>query len=146
MKFAWREIYILPRITTINTYLRPYQYKILNNISFFFFRMKNTPLCSCCNEEGETPSHIFSECTSAIYLKQKLANFLKTTWFYHHLHHNANHDEPIINHFLLIFKLHVYNWREKHRLNIMNLLTNIKEIKKTEYSLSFNRKKRKIYI
>lgn len=28
----------------------------------------------------------------------------------------------------------------------MNLLTDIKEIKKTEYSLSFNRKKRKIYI
>ena len=50
--------------------------------------------------------------------------------------HNANHDEPIINHVLLVFKLHVYNLREKHRLNLMDLLTNIKEIKKTEYCLS----------
>ena len=59
---------------------------------------------------------------------------------------NANHDEPIINHFLLIFKLHAYNSREKHRRSIMDLLTNIKEIKKTEYHLSSNsEKKRKIY-
>ena len=59
---------------------------------------------------------------------------------------NANHNEPIINHFLLIFKLYVYNSREKHRLNMMDLLTDIKEMKKTEYRLpSSSGKKRKIY-
>ena len=59
---------------------------------------------------------------------------------------NTNHDEPIINHFLLIFKLYVYNSREKHRLSIMDLLNDIKEIKKTEYRLSSNSgNKRKIY-
>ena len=79
MKFAWREIYILPRITTIKRIYAPTDTKFSITFRFFFFRMKNTPLCSCCNEEEETPSHIFSECTSAIYLKQKLANFLKTT-------------------------------------------------------------------
>ena len=40
---------------------------------------------------------------------------------------NTNHDKPIINHFLLIFKLYVYNLREKHRLSIMDLLTDIKK-------------------
>ena len=34
---------------------------------------------------------------------------------------------------------------EKHRLNIMNLLTDIKEIKNTEYCLSSNSGKKKIY-
>ena len=59
---------------------------------------------------------------------------------------NTNHDEPIINHFLLIFKLYVYNSREKPRLSMMDLLTDIKEIKKTEYRLSSNSgNKRKIY-
>ena len=59
---------------------------------------------------------------------------------------NANDNEPIINHFLLIFKLNVYNSREKHRLSIMDLLTDIKEIKKTEYRLSSNSgNKRKIH-
>ena len=40
----------------------------------------------------------------------------------------------------------MYNSREKHRLSIMELLRDIKEIKKTEYRLSFNSgNKRKIY-
>ena len=56
---------------------------------------------------------------------------------------NANHDEPIIKHFLLIFKLYVYNSRDKHRLNIMDLLTDKKEIKKTEYCLSSTSGKKK---
>ena len=49
MKFDWRKLYILPRKTTKNTYLRSFQYKILNNILFlnkklFVFQVKNTPL------------------------------------------------------------------------------------------------------
>ena len=42
----------------------------------------------------------------------------------------ANKDELIVNHVLLIFKLYVYNSREKYRPNITDLLTYIKEIKK----------------
>ena len=45
MKFNWRKIYVLPCITTINTYLLSLQYKILNKILFlnkklFIFWMK----------------------------------------------------------------------------------------------------------
>ena len=82
MKFDRKKIYILPRITTINTYLYSFQYKILNNILFlnkklFVFGMKNTPLCSSCKKEEETPLHIFSECNSVINLWQQLATFFK---------------------------------------------------------------------
>ena len=45
---------------------------------------------------------------------------------------NANHNKPIINRFLLIFKLYVYNSGEKYRLNIMNLLTDLKEKNKKD--------------
>ena len=48
---------------------------------------------------------------------------------------NANQDEPIINHVLLILKLYVYNSKEKHHLNVIDLLTDIKEIKKIEYRI-----------
>ena len=153
--------YILPRITTVNTYLHYFQYKILNNILFlnkklFVFRKKNTPLCSFCNSEEETPLHIFSECTYVIYLWQQLATFFENNLILQALapqitlrglwSDNTNHDEPIINHFLLIFKLYVYNSRGKHRLSIMDLLTDMKEIKRTEYRLSSNSgNKRKIY-
>ena len=59
---------------------------------------------------------------------------------------NANHDEPIINHFFLIFKLHVYNSRVKHRLNIMDLLINTKEIRPNTVYLPTVGKKRYIKI
>ena len=158
MKLDWRKIYILPRMTTVNTYLRSFQYKILNNILFlnkklFVFRKKNTPLCSFCNKEEETPLHIFTECTYVIYLSQQLATFFKNNLILPALtpqtallglwSDNANHDEPIINHFLLIFKLYVYNSREKHRLSIMDLLTNIKEIKKDRIPFIFQQWKQK---
>ena len=140
MKLDWREIYILPRITTANTYLHFFQYKILNNILFlnkklFAFRKKNTPLFSFCNKEEETPFHIFSESTYVIYLWQQLATFFENNLILPALtpqttllrlwSDNKNQDESIINHFLLIFKLYMYNSGEKHRLNIMDLLTNI---------------------
>ena len=110
--------------------------------------MKNTPLCSICNKEEETPLHIFSECTYVIYLWQQVATFFENNLILATLtpqtallglwSDNANHDELIINHSLLIFKLYVYNSRENHRLNIMDLLTDIKEMKKIEYRLSSN--------
>ena len=156
----WRNIYILPRITTFNTYLHTFQYKILKNILFLnkklsVFQKKNTPLWSFCNKE-EIQLHIFSDCTNLIYLWQHLATFFennlilpaltpdclvwalewqcKSRWIHYK------------NHVLLIYKLYMYNSREKHCLNIMDLLTNIKEIKKTGYRLSSNNgNKIKIY-
>ena len=82
MKLDWRNIYILPRIITVNTYLRSFQYKILNNIVFlnknlFVFWKKNTPLCLFCNNEEETSLHIFSECTYVIYIWQQLPKFFE---------------------------------------------------------------------
>ena len=59
---------------------------------------------------------------------------------------NVNHYQPNKNHVLLIFKLHVYNAREKHGLNTLDVLCDKKEIIKTEHRLSFNSvNKKKIY-
>ena len=40
--FNWNEISSMPRITTCNTYMRSFQYKIFNNI---FFLNKTLYLC-----------------------------------------------------------------------------------------------------
>ena len=59
---------------------------------------------------------------------------------------DKNHEETIINYFLLVFKLYVYNSREKHCLSLLDLFTAMKEIKKTEYRLSSRSgNKRKIH-
>ena len=50
----WIAIYMLPRLVTYNTYMRSFQYKILNNVLFHnkklhTFGIKLSPLCSFCN-------------------------------------------------------------------------------------------------
>ena len=63
----WTAIYILPRLVTHNTYMRSFQYKILNNILYLnkklnIFGIKSSPLCCFCNLYEETLFHIFYEC------------------------------------------------------------------------------------
>ena len=50
----WNKIYLSPRLATIDTTLRSFQYKILNNVLFlnkklYTFGITNTALCSFCN-------------------------------------------------------------------------------------------------
>ena len=59
-----KEICLLPRKVLIDTNLRIFQYKILNNIldlnkQLFIFNKKDTKLCSYCRLEDETTNHIF---------------------------------------------------------------------------------------
>ena len=59
LKFDWKLIHFLPRMVTIDTKLRIFQYKILNHILFvnkmlFKFRKVESPLCSFCKAEDET--------------------------------------------------------------------------------------------
>ena len=47
----WTKMFILPRLTTYNTYLRSFQYKILHNILFlnkklYLSGITKSPLCS----------------------------------------------------------------------------------------------------
>ena len=120
----------VPSITTVDTYLLSFQYKILNNILFlnkklFVFWIKNTPLCSFCNKEEETLLYIFSECTSNDLplatvknssLKQIGFNSTYTPqtallWLFSN---DTINGEP---RYLLTFKVYVYNSKEKYRLN-----------------------------
>ena len=60
----WKSIYLLPRRVTLDTNLRMFQYKLLNNVLYlnnmlFRFKKVDSPLCSYCNEEEETPLHLF---------------------------------------------------------------------------------------
>ena len=62
----WTAIYTPPCLITNNTYMRPFQYKILNNVLFLnkklhTFGIKPSPLCSFCNLYNKT-SYMFYEC------------------------------------------------------------------------------------
>ena len=57
-----------PHLVMGNTYMRSFQYKILNNVLFlnkklYTFGIKPSPLCSFCNLYDETPFTYFMNVT-----------------------------------------------------------------------------------
>ena len=68
----WTDVYIFPRISTINTRLHVFQYKVLNNALYvnkhiYIFKLSGTKLCSFsfCNQEDETIIHLFANCPNS---------------------------------------------------------------------------------
>ena len=64
----WDKIYLHPRVTTIDSSLRSFQYKILNNTlylneCFLTFNIVDSPLCSLCKQENESVIHLFAICS-----------------------------------------------------------------------------------
>ena len=62
----WAAIYVLLRLVTCKTYMRPFQYKILSNVLFldknfiFWNKVVNTAYFS--NLYNKAPFHVFYEC------------------------------------------------------------------------------------
>ena len=60
----WATVYLLPQKTTIESRRRIFQYIVLNNILYLNNRLHKfgyveSPLCSLCNSETETMTHLF---------------------------------------------------------------------------------------
>ena len=62
--FNWKLIYGIPRITTCETNIRIFHYKLLSNVLYlnkklFHFGITSQSKCSFCELYDETPHHIF---------------------------------------------------------------------------------------
>ena len=67
----WSSVYLLPASVTLDTKIRMFQYKILNNILYLnqrLYRMNlvESPLCSLCKREVESVSHLFLNANSLL--------------------------------------------------------------------------------
>ena len=143
--FDWKLIYLLPRMVTVDSILRVFQYKILNNILFvnkmlFKFRQVESTLCSFCKAEDETYIHLFYKCRkNSILWRQlqelfssalNLPNISPQSAIFSFLNDALEHG-PLINHILLIFKNYSYKARENKDLNfniLKNCLTKIRDL------------------
>ena len=77
----WRKVFLIPRISTIESYTRSFQYKILNNALFlnkrlFKFGVIESPACSFCGQVDESPIHFFGQCSVTVELWKKLQRWL----------------------------------------------------------------------
>ena len=158
----WTTIYTLPRLITNNTYMRSFQYKILNNVLFLnkklhTFGIKPSPLCSFCNLYDETPYHMFYECDCVKCLwsdlvqcfqnKLILPTLTPQTAIFEFL--NSQTTTPFLktikffsNHILLILKLYVS--REKKPISINNLIAEIWKVKRIETETALTNSKKTI--
>ena len=63
----WASIYMFPRMVTVESKLRIFQYKVINNILHLNDRLYQmgtvqTPLCSLCKQEKKSVFHLLSQC------------------------------------------------------------------------------------
>ena len=138
--------------------MRSFQNKILNNILYLnkklhIFEIKPSPLCSFCNLCDETPFHIFYECDGVKFLWSELVQCFQNTLILPTLTPQTSileildsvsnnsffeNNKILVNHILLIFKLHVYKSREKKFININNLIAEIRKVKRVEKETALN--------
>ena len=122
MVINWKKVYSLPFRTTLDSKLREFQYKILNNIVFtndklFSFGLSQSPNCTFCNEEPESLEHLLSRCkVSSEFWKQVLSwlkennivieSFNEIGLFFGIF--EEMEDFLVINHVMLLGKYYIY--------------------------------------
>jgi len=119
----WTKIYSLPFKVTLDTNLRAFQYRFLNRIVYtnyklFAFKIVDSPYCTFCKNEAESPEHLFFFCKVAdMFWKEVLSwialssNEVKDISDVSFGKFNINKDFIIINHVLLLAKFFIYRYK-----------------------------------
>ena len=128
----WTTVYLLPQKATIESRMRIFQYKILNNILYlnnrlYKFGYVESPMCSLCNSETETMTNLFCHCSKTDQMWNSLTSWCKgclTSSSARAKYSNSEsfyiRDEKskLINHILMLFKFFLYaNRNIKHAVN-----------------------------
>ena len=156
-QFKWKNMYFLIRNTTLDTKPRMLQYKVLHNIlcaneMLFKLGKVTTPRCSFCKLQDETVVHLSYDYLIVKELWNQLKSILSNNLIYPKCKPQSaifgfwdldTNEHLILNNFLLIFKIYIYNARKTGYLNISHLLIYIKGINDTKKKLCENNVKRK---
>ena len=161
IELPWKEIYLTARKATANSYLRCFNYKIINNVLYlnkklFQFGKTQSPLCSFCHTEAETTLHIFHKFSATKILWNRLLLFFEADLdfpdltpqaaFFGFVNESDKNLNILQNHILLLFKLYVYQSRERGVLNLNSLIKNVTKVKKLERKIASVREKKKIQL
>ena len=153
----WKSIYLLPRLTTMDSATRIFQYKILHNTLFLKSRLyhlgySNDSYCSLCGNFDETPVHFFCNCEVTMSLWNSFCNLLRPYLVLEPLSPQSailgifldNDKHHVLkNHLLLLFKHCVYKYRMDN-INFHTIVGKMKSISKIEKQIlsadKFNKK------
>ena len=149
--FDWRQIYLLPRLVTLDSYSRSFQYKILNNVLYlnkklFTFRKSTSPLCPFCKLSDEIVHHLFYECNITLNLWNELVLWFENEFTLFDLTLQAaflgflgflNVDPE-----LLVIHNHLLLTKKSESLKIKSLIREITQVKNIEEKISLNNEKK----
>ena len=156
-QFKWKNMYFLIRNTTLDTKPRMLQYKVLHNIlcaneMLFKLGKVTSPRCSFCKLQDETVVHLSYDYLIVKELWNQLKSILSNNVIFPKCTPQSaififwdldTNEHLILNKFLLISKIYIYNARKTGYLNISHILIYIKGIKYTRKKLCENNARRR---
>ena len=142
VQLVWSDIYSLLRIATIDSELRYFQYKILQNVLYlkrkiFFFGKTDTKLCYFCNLEDETTLYLFTNCTKANIVWANIKEFFNgnlkhpsltsqsAMFGFSDVHQNIF---LVLHHILLLFKHFIYISRDSNVFLFSRFFRNLQRV------------------
>ena len=137
------------RKATADSHLRCINYKIIKNVlylneTFFQSGKSQSPLCSFSHTEDETTLHVFHKCSVTKFFGTNFYYFLKQIFpdlttqaaLFRFINESGNNLNILQNHILLIFKLYIYQSRERGVLNLNGLIKKVTKVKKLERKIA----------
>ena len=156
----WENIYKLPFLSTIETKLRSFQFKINHNIYYtneklYRDKLSDTLLCYFCNQDTDSILHLFVECPCVEDLWGFLNDFLNNALNLPPLqvaekilgvHEKINSPQyDVVNHLTIIVKHFIHMCKHKNtRPSVPRLKEKIVDIERIERNISI--RKNKLYI
>ena len=149
-----RKVFLIPRIFTIESYTRSFQYKILNNALFlnrrlFKFGVIKSPACSFCEQVDKSQRHFFRQCSVTVELWKKLQRWLTPSLAlpdltlenallgYMPIISDNGTTAKLVNDTLLIFKRSLYEMHSKKVVpSIFYIINKIKQIRDIKYQIA----------
>ena len=142
LQVEWKEIHLSPCKVSMDTNLRMFQYKILNNILYlnkqlFIFNKKDTKLHSYCRLQDKSINRIFVQCKFAIKLWSDFRHYCQCSFDIPILNPQSAtfgffEIDPdlaiLLNHILLLYKFYIYSSRDSSMLSFAALLKKIKKL------------------
>ena len=156
VQFDWNEKYSLSFKVSLETKIREFQYKVLNNIVFtneklFKIKMIDSPQCTFCKNEIESLEHLFYNCEITRSLWVALRSWLmecninlEPLSFFNVLFSifNAGEDFVTVNRLILVAKFYIYHCKFNGVKPAMRVLkTKIGAILNIESRIAFMRNK-----
>ena len=154
-EFDWTNVYISLYKTTLDTKMREFQYKVINNIlplnkKLYNWKIKDSSRCDLCDLYPESVEHLFMLCIKSVNLSLQLNKLCRDydvmlpkpytkEIIFGVPEHSAKY--CLVNMILLVFKLVVFQMKDSGTLLLTTFKTKLKRIENIEFEIASSQNK-----